>query len=210
MKNINRSHSDAQLTLGLLCAVQQNSALTQRSLAQELGVALGLVNAYLKRCAKRGLIKVAHAPSSRYMYYLTPGGFAEKSRLTSEFLSQSLSLFRQARVDYEELINICLENGWTRIALCGLSDLADILALYARNYPIDIVGVFDPHGEDGKYSDFVVFDTMDPLKNVDAYLLTTLNNPQKVYEDIVKQVPADRVLTPDVLGICRDFKQYEN
>ena len=100
--------------------------------------------------------------------------------------------------------------GGPQIALCGLSDLADIVALYARNYPVDIVGVFDPHGEDGKFSDFAVFDSMDSLKKVDAYLLTTLNDPQKVYEDIVKQVPADRVLTPDLLGICRDFKQYEN
>ena len=41
--------ADAEITLGLLSAVQQNSALTQRTVARELGIALGLANAYLKQ-----------------------------------------------------------------------------------------------------------------------------------------------------------------
>ena len=52
--------------------------MTRRSLARELGIALGLANAYLKRCAKKGLIKIAQAPANRYAYYLTPQGFARK------------------------------------------------------------------------------------------------------------------------------------
>ena len=75
---------EAEITLGILNAVHQNERITQRSVAQELGIALGLANAYLKRCAKKGLIKVSQAPANRYAYYLTPQGFAEKSRLTAE------------------------------------------------------------------------------------------------------------------------------
>jgi DNA-binding MarR family transcriptional regulator len=73
--------------LGLLAAVERDSALTQRHLARELGIALGLANAYLRRCTKKGLIKMRQAPLNRYAYYLTPRGFAEKSRLTAEYLS---------------------------------------------------------------------------------------------------------------------------
>ena len=54
---------EAEITLGLLNAVEENSAHTQRSMASELGIALGLANAYLKRCARKGLIKVQQIPA---------------------------------------------------------------------------------------------------------------------------------------------------
>src|ERR1700676_2162496 len=90
---------NARIVLGLLESVERNGQQTQRRLASELGIALGLVNAYLKRCVKKGLVKVSEAPARRYAYYLTPQGFAEKSRLTIEYLTSSFSFFRQARAD---------------------------------------------------------------------------------------------------------------
>jgi DNA-binding MarR family transcriptional regulator len=67
--------ADAEKTrimLGLLESVERGEAQTQRRLASELGVALGLVNAYLKRCINKGLVKVREVPARRYAYYLTP------------------------------------------------------------------------------------------------------------------------------------------
>ncbi len=90
---------NARIVLGLLELVERDGAQSQRKLASDLGIALGLVNAYLKRCVKKGLVKIAQAPARRYAYYLTPSGFAEKSRLTVEYLSSSFSFFRSARED---------------------------------------------------------------------------------------------------------------
>ncbi len=80
---------ETEIMLEVLSAVERNSKITQRSLSRELGIALGLANAYLKRCARKGLIKVQQAPLNRYAYYLTPEGFTEKSRLTAEYLAVS-------------------------------------------------------------------------------------------------------------------------
>ena len=90
-------NNEERITLELLNAVQDNNAVTQRILASHLGVALGLANSHLTRCAKKGLIKISQAPSNRYIYYLTPHGFAEKSRLTAGYLKQSFNFFRIAR-----------------------------------------------------------------------------------------------------------------
>src|SRR5205823_2696433 len=89
---------DDRIVLNLLNSVD-DGAQSQRRIAEELGIALGLVNAYLKRCVKKGLVKVSEAPARRYAYYLTPKGFAEKSRLTVEYLSASFSFFRKAKSD---------------------------------------------------------------------------------------------------------------
>ena len=117
--------NEREITLGLLNAVHDNHRVTQRSVAKELGVALGLVNAYLKRCIKKGYIKVRMAPANRYAYYLTPAGFVEKSRLTAEYLSQSFNFFRRARKECSKILAHCVGRGWRRVALAGASDLGE-------------------------------------------------------------------------------------
>ena len=94
---------DPQITLSVLNVVEKNSHVTQRDVAKDIGIALGLTNAYLKRCIKKGLIKVQQVPANRYAYFLTPKGFSEKSRLTAEYLSQGLKFFRAARMQLMEI-----------------------------------------------------------------------------------------------------------
>src|SRR4051812_16616127 len=79
----------------LFTAIESGTDDTQISLSKRVGVAVGLVNALLKRAARKGLVKVTSAPARRYKYYLTPKGFAEKSRLVAEYLNDSLSFFRE-------------------------------------------------------------------------------------------------------------------
>ena len=47
---------NAQIVLGLLKSVERDGAQSQRKLASDLGIALGLVNAYLERYVKKGLL----------------------------------------------------------------------------------------------------------------------------------------------------------
>src|SRR5882672_7546734 len=113
-----------RIVLGLLESVDRDGAQSQRKLAAELGIALGLVNAYLKRCMTKGLVKMSEVPTRRYAYYLTPKGFAEKSRLTVDYLTSSFEFFRRARADCSAVLNAATAQGWRRVALLGVSDLA--------------------------------------------------------------------------------------
>src|SRR6201987_6059881 len=122
---------NARIVLGLLQSVERDGAQSQRKLASDLGIALGLVNAYLKRCVKKGLLKIGQAPARRYAYYLTPHGFTEKSRLTVEYLSYSFSLFRRAKTDCTAVLDAARACGVERIAILGVSDLAEIAVICA-------------------------------------------------------------------------------
>ncbi len=84
---MNTPKREDSITLEILDTIDAKSDSTQRHIAQRTGVALGLANSYLKRCIRKGLIKIQQAPANRYLYYLTPKGLAEKSRLTREYLS---------------------------------------------------------------------------------------------------------------------------
>src|SRR5437763_16319457 len=133
--------SAAVRMLNVLSAVERDSHWTQRRVSRDLGIALGLANAYLRRCIGKGLIKVGQVPLNRYAYYLTPQGFAEKSPLTVEYLTWSFNFFRRARSDCAELLQECAARGWTRVALCGAGDLAEVAVLSAGESEIEVVCV---------------------------------------------------------------------
>src|SRR5450631_558562 len=116
----NDNGEDKRIVLNLLNSVD-DGAQSQRRIAEELGIALGLVNAYLKRCIKKGLVKVSQAPARRYAYYLTPQGFAEKSRLTVEYLSSSFSFFRQAKAECAQVFESAKQKNLHHLVLCGKS-----------------------------------------------------------------------------------------
>src|ERR1700691_76375 len=147
----NDEPDNAKIVLGLLESVDRDGAQSQRKLASDLGIALGLVNAYLKRCVKKGLVKIGNAPPRRYAYYLTPHGFAEKSRLTVEYLSASFSFFRRAREDCASVLKAAHARGWTRVALVGVSDLAEIATICALEQGVTIVAVVDAKSENSRF-----------------------------------------------------------
>ena len=193
-----------EITLGLLNAVHENSHLTQRTVATELGVALGLVNTYIKRCVKKGYIKVRQAPANRYAYYLTPAGFAEKSRLTAQYLSHSFNFFRRARQQCGEVLALSDERNWRRLALAGASELAEIMILCAHEYPVTIAGVVDPSTSRETFQNLPVVPLLKKLGPVDAVVITDLSNPQAAYAALAEHLPEDRILAPAILRVVRN------
>ena len=67
--HIMNEKKEDNVTLSILEAIENKNDMTQRHLADNLGVALGLANSYLKRCVKKGLVKIHQAPANRYLYY---------------------------------------------------------------------------------------------------------------------------------------------
>ena len=199
--------SETEITLGLLSAVADNNAVTQRSVAKELGIALGLANAYLKRCIAKGYIKVTHAPANRYAYYLTPQGFMEKSRLTARYLSISFNFFREARGQCAQVFETCAQRGWKRVALWGASDLVEIAVLCAAEYPVEPVGIVSVGAGAHANSDLPVVERLEALGAVDAVVITDLEYPQAAFEAVVVIMPRERVLTPPFLNVSRQPPQ---
>jgi DNA-binding MarR family transcriptional regulator len=197
------SDNESTVTLGLLNAVEGNSAITQRGAAKELGIALGLTNSYLKRCVKKGLIKIQQAPANRYTYYLTPSGLVEKARLTAEFLSQGFQFFRLARTQCEDIFNLCEKQGWQRVGLHGLTDLAEIAVLCAANFDIEIIGIIDDGSALESYTEKPVVRELADLGEFEVILITDLGNPQASYDKICQIIPENKVLAPDILNISR-------
>jgi len=199
--NRSTERRDQEITLAIMHALEEGKHVSQRSLATRAGVALGLVNAYLKRCVNKGLVKIQQIPPGRYRYYLTPKGFAEKSRLTAEFLDSAFDFFRRARHQCGVNMDACLARGWRRIVLYGMGELAEVAILSARERGIQIVAVVDPAHDGERFLDFLVGARLPLQSDYDAVLLTDLSHSGDSAALLAAQVDSDRVFYPDMLHI---------
>ncbi|HWV43444.1 winged helix-turn-helix transcriptional regulator [Pseudorhodoplanes sp.] len=190
------------IMLGILESVERDGVQSQRHLAAELGVALGLVNAYLKRCVKKGLLKVSEAPARRYAYYLTPHGFSEKSRLTVQYLSHSFDFFRRAKSDCSALLQAAELRGIRRIVLAGKSDLAEIAAICALDHGIEITAVVDAKAVEARFVGVPVRPDYDSVDQVfDAVLITDMLTARERAEQAIARFGDERVLIPQLLRV---------
>jgi len=198
--NTERDREDA-LTLEILDTIEKKENVSQRHLARHLGVALGLANSYLKRCVRKGYVKVTQAPANRYLYYLTPKGFSEKSRLTAQYLSYSLSFYRKAGESCLRVFDDCEKNGWRRLLLCGVSDLAEIATLRAMERDIQVIGFLDGSFERDTFLNRPVWRTNESIEQFDACMLTDLTSPTASYRKLQDALVHRPILVPDVLAL---------
>ena len=87
--------------------LQDNPDLTQRELAQKLGISVGGLNYCLNALIDKGFVKVSNFQQSKnkfkYVYLLTPQGFAEKVSMTSRFLKRKMDEYDALKGEIEAL-----------------------------------------------------------------------------------------------------------
>jgi DNA-binding MarR family transcriptional regulator len=185
-----------EILLGVLDAVDRDARVSQRTIASELDIALGLTNAYLKRCMRKGWIRIQQVPRRRYLYYLTPQGFAEKARLTGQYLSSSFTFFRRAREQMSELMAECSQQGWNRIVFAGVSELAEVGTICAHEYPVELVGIVDPEHAGRTVCGLPVYAAFAECDGIDAVILTCLVDSATVFQAMEREIGTDRTLVP--------------
>ena len=93
--------------LKVLRSIEENPEITQRELAQKLGVSLGKANYCLKALIDRGWVKANNFKNSKnkasYAYLLTPSGLEEKAKITVRFLKQRVKDYEQIKREIAEL-----------------------------------------------------------------------------------------------------------
>ncbi len=190
-----------EIMLGVLTAVGRDSNVSQRHISTELGVALGLANAYLRRCVRKGLIKIQQVPRRRYVYYLTAQGFSEKARLTGQYLSASFNFFRRAREQISALMDAAASEGRRKIVLAGVSDLAEVAILCVHDENVELVAVVDPDHAGSQFHGLPVYSKVSQCGRVDAAIVTHLTAPEEMFLKLVEELGPDRVLAPGLLRL---------
>lgn len=143
MNTLGNGNPDDMKAFQLLSEVSDDQPVSQRELAKRLGIALGLVNSYIKNFVAKGYIRIKNYPHNRYAYLLTPHGIAEKGRLAYQHVHYFTSLYTVTRQDYLQLFRQLAERGISRVAFCGVDEVTEIAWLSLREAGLELVEVMD-------------------------------------------------------------------
>jgi DNA-binding Lrp family transcriptional regulator len=188
---------EAHRDLKLLEAVAQNSRITQRSLANKLGIALGLTNIYLRRLVRKGCIKCVNVQSNRITYLITPRGIAEKARLTYEFMDYSLHLYGSVRQHLREVLQECAA-AVRKVAIYGHGEAAELAYLSLKECGLEPVGIFDEDGNGGRaFLGMPVRPVREhPAVDYDLMIVATLEPPGPHVASLIREgVPREKLFT---------------
>jgi len=186
---------EAQRDLAILNEIETAPQVTQRGLAQKLGIALGLTNLYLKRLARKGYIKVTTIPSHRVKYLLTPQGLAEKTRLTYEYMQYSFTLFRQSRQFLREQFAALAEAGRKRVAFVGVGEAAELADLTLRELGLELVAVADDAAAGARFlnHEVIAVDAVAALE-LDQVVITSFDDADALGDRLrALGVPEDKI-----------------
>lgn len=179
-------HPNNIRTLKLLEAIEADPGPSQRDLAQQLGVSLGLVNAFVRRLARKGYFKVTRVPKNRARYILTPRGALEKTHLTLEYIQFSLAFYHDARQKVRRVLAALARQGTRRIVFYGIGDVAEMAFICLQEGPIRLEAVVC---EDDCPEKFLGFEVRHPEQvqwaGVEKVLLTGSQPADRAMERLV-------------------------
>ena len=173
-------------TLTLFNTVERKPEINQRQLARELDVSLGLTNTYFQRVLKKGWIRAKQVKARRWLYFLTPQGALEKSRLSLSYMHRTLDSFRELKRKGDEHLRILSRKGIRGIHLCGENDLTEILSFCFSGVEIELLSVIPEKDllEDIKQNEKA---DLPELKSGDLILLASMEHRSSLAELLTRQ-----------------------
>lgn len=192
MNNPKEIHQDDQRALLLMHELEDGTPLSQREIAGRLGIALGLVNAYLKTLAHKGYIQIKAYPRNRYAYLLTPEGFAEKSRLAYQHVTQFHRLFRTARQDSFTIFSLLRDQGVSEVAFCGVDEFTEIAYLSLCDAGLTLTAVYDNSQSGMNFFGQTVQDLHNGMVLSSAPIVITSLRYAETYRNDLLRVGVDR------------------
>lgn len=193
---MNNTESDKHndITLRILDEINRKSLITQRTLSGSLNIALGLVNTYIKRLAKKGYIKITKGPMNRVKYAITPKGFTHRVSLTYDFMQSSINYFKEARRKIDIIYGQMINAGVKTILIWGDGEIAELCYISLRGLPIKLIGVVDDNKKDNGFFGHHIY-SFEDVENLeyDAILIASFDkteteeietlgiDPRKVY-----------------------------
>jgi predicted transcriptional regulator len=170
---------DNDITLRILDEISQESSITQRTLSSSLNIALGLVNTYIKRLAKKGHIKIKKGPMNRVKYAVTPKGFAHRVSLTYNYMQSSMNYLKHARQRIDTVYGSMIEAGLKNILIWGDGEVAELAYISLRGLPLKLLGIVDGSGQDADFFGHTIFSFKDvSALNYDAILIASFDKEE--------------------------------
>jgi len=184
---------EQQRSLQILTELSGDDSLTQRDLSSRLGIALGLVNSYIKNLVAKGYITVKSIPPRKYAYYLTPRGLAEKTRLSYDMFQDYTRIYREARANLKRLFAELRSHGVKKVVFAGADEVAEIAYITLQETDIELSGVVDDDMAGKKFFGRKI-KSMNDMRtmNYDCVLVASYLKRERIYRELLENKVEER------------------
>jgi DNA-binding MarR family transcriptional regulator len=189
----------------ILQTIASGGRITQRSLASELGVALGLTNLLIRRLIGKGYVRVSRIGRRDVRYLMTPVGWKALRRTTRLSLQNTIHLYTQTREQIRATLAVVSERceidpaGDKRVVFYGAGDVAEIAYVSLQRTNLRLVGVVDDR-RTGRFFDLPISSpgrlTVDGLDGTpySLVIVTSIRHGKTIQRRIKKRgIPPSRV-----------------
>ena len=141
--------TDNEYDRQILQAIASGEHVTQRSLSNELGVALGLTNLLIRRLVAKGFVRMARIGRRQVRYLMTVDGWEALGRATRLSLENTVHLYTQTREQIRLTLDVVSQrcsqdaDGRKRVVFYGAGDVAEIAYVSLQSTDLTLVGVVD-------------------------------------------------------------------
>jgi DNA-binding MarR family transcriptional regulator len=191
----------------VLQAIASGQRLTQRSLAGELGVALGLTNLLIRRLVAKGYVHVVKMGPRHVRYLMTAAGREALAMATRQSLENTVHLYTETREHIRcSLSRISAQcdagsDGGKRVIFYGAGDVAEIAYVSLQATDLTLVGVIDDR-RTGRFFNLTISSaeqlSAKTLGSVhyDHAIVTTLRHGSKICSRLVERgISPERIFT---------------
>src|SRR5574344_697527 len=124
------SDSDLSILSDINTTLSQNPDATQRDIAAQNGLSLGMTNAILRRFSAKGWILTKQISAKKICYMLTPEGMQLLAKRSYHYIQRTFDVINEYRNAVMDFVQGKKDDGITEIILIGNSDM-EFLIEYA-------------------------------------------------------------------------------
>jgi DNA-binding MarR family transcriptional regulator len=134
----NLTTEESKRDLTLLNSIEQDPDISQATLADTLGVAVGTINWHLKRMVAKGYVKVKRMQRKKLRYMLTAEGIALRANLTVKYIENSFSLYNLIRQRTRTVLDDLRSFGMDTVRIEGEGEVAEVCNLTCLEQGIQV------------------------------------------------------------------------
>ena len=187
--------------LRLLEELERNPIISQRELSHKFNIALGVTNACLRRMARKGWIRIRGLSHRKIGYYLTPIGFAEKTKLTLHMISYTVQHYSELKKMISERLLEMERDGFHRIVFYGISDEMEVAYITLQGVNLKLVGIVE---DDEKFRPQILLgyelESVSRIKELkpDCILITSLEENDLRKEKLKNLLGISQICVKDI------------
>ena len=183
--------------LRLLDEMERAPQVSQRHLARQLGVALGVANLLVRSLVAKGYVRAAQVGWKRWVYILTPAGFTRKVHLTLQYVERFLGHYQRVRTLLDQDLKELTLTAESRIGIYGTTELTELMYLALREIGITEIDFIDGNpGTRFLGTPVKTLESIDPLAYDRLLLAFSSDVERRRRELIASGVSPSLIVTP--------------